>query len=150
MYIYHYNRVSVLAGPMPPEAREATAPEIADYLALRGTPEAREALLKELRARIDAVTDETILTGFEHDGKKFYLSLENQMNYKAECDLRHTLIYPVTIKTQDGYCTIASPAEYFNFFQAAYAYIRTVLADGWRRKDALAQLTDDELKELAQ
>jgi hypothetical protein len=106
----------------------------------------RAALLEIARAKIDSQTDERILNGFEHAGHRFYLSLENQMNYKAECDLRHSLTYPVIIKTASGYAPISSPAEYLEFYTAAYRFIRETVGAGWIKKDTLQTMSIDELQ----
>lgn len=105
----------------------------------------RETLLDALRKRIDDATDRAILTGFRYQGIGFKLSLENQMNYKAEVELRDSLTYPHRIKTIDGYYDIESAEEYRLFYLAGVAFIRSTIEAGWAQKDALEQLADAEL-----
>jgi len=106
---------------------------------------ARDTLLDTLRQRIDAATDQAILTGFEYQGTGFKLSLENQMNFKTECELRDSLTYPHRIKAIGGYYDLATAEEYRLFYLAGIAFIRTKIEAGWTRKDALDSLTDAEL-----
>lgn len=108
----------------------------------------RELMLERLKSRIDADTDETILTGFRFNGNSFKLSLENQMNFKTECELRDMLAYPHRIKTIDGYYELQNAEEYRLLYLAAVAFIRGTIEEGWAQKDALDGMTDDELKIL--
>lgn len=83
---------------------------------------------------INAETDRKILTGFWHNGINFYLSMENQFNFKNEYDLRDTLEYPVTVKTMDDFYQIKSAKEYEEFYLAAVKFIRDCIEEGWRKK----------------
>jgi len=95
--------------------------------------------------KIDADTDAAILTGFECQGMKFKLSLENQVNYKTECELRDNLTYPHRVKSLTGYYDIASAADYLAFYLAGVQYIRSCIEAGWAKKDQVAAMTNDEL-----
>ena len=106
IFYYDTKRNTLYSGDMQPGDRKATDEEIAMYQAdawnyythengVHAPDESRRAELLAMRKnQIDAETDAVILTGFEYAGNKFKLSLENQINYKAECDLRETLTYP--------------------------------------------------------
>ena len=107
-----------------------------------------DALRQRAGAKIDAETDAKILTGFVFRGHRFWLTLENQHNLKSECDLRHTLLYPLKIKTQDGYLTIDCPADYLALYAAAVKFIRGVIEDGWARKDSLAGIKKITLEKI--
>jgi len=91
--------------------------------------------------KVDAV----ILTGFEYAGNKFKLSLENQINYKAECELRETLTYPHRVKTLDGYYDFQNAADYYAFYLAGIQFIRQTIEQGWTQKDALDLHSTEEL-----
>ncbi|MDD5697668.1 MAG: hypothetical protein PHH77_03540 [Victivallaceae bacterium] len=108
----------------------------------------KQELIAELEVRTNADTDQKILTGFSWNGNSFYLSLENQMNFKALNDIRDTLTYPVKVKHQAGYTEIASAEDYHSFYLAGMAFIQLKITDGWAAKDALQEKTAGELIEL--
>lgn len=108
----------------------------------------RNELITAIRANIDADTDAKILNDFKIEGKGFKLSLENQMNYKAEHELRDALTYPHKVKSIDGYHQFQDAAEYHLFYLSAVAFIRTTIEAGWDAKDALEGLTTEELIDL--
>ncbi len=118
-----------------PTLIEPAAPERAD-------------LIEEAKRRIDARTDAKILTGFEYQGLFFKLSLENQLNFKTECELRESLKYPHRIKALEGYYEVQSADDYQAFYLAGVAHIRECVEAGWCSKDALELLTDEEITEL--
>ncbi|WP_176013043.1 hypothetical protein [Victivallis sp. Marseille-Q1083] len=125
-------------GPLPADCSAEPPPSDCHRLTNGRWTSDRAELLRRASGRIDAETDAKILSGFVYRDHRFWLSLENQCNLKAECDLRHALIYPVKIKTQDGYLTIDCPADYLALYAAAVKFIRGVIEDGWARKDSLA------------
>ena len=88
--------------------------------------------------------DSAILSGFEWDGMKVWLSSENQFNYKAAYDLAVQTSgssLPVTFK----FGTTENPIYYqfdtldklSNFYSSAISYINNILAEGWKKKDAI-------------
>ncbi len=88
--------------------------------------------------------DTAILSGFNYENAPVWLSQENQYNYKAAYDLAvqtdgKTL--PVTFKfgTDDEpvYRTFETLEEIADFYTKTVAYIQGVLADGWKKKDAI-------------
>lgn len=108
-------------------------------------PPARAELLRRAIAKANAETDEKIISGFEYKGVKFWLSLENQMNFKAECDIRSQLAYPVKVKTADGFMEIRCPSEYLALYSAAAQYIRGAIEDGWTLKEKFKTMSDAQL-----
>lgn len=106
---------------------------------------ARAELLAAARDAVDAATDARILAGFEFNNSRFKLSLENQFNYKTECEMAEALSYPHRIKSIDGYYELADADEYRQLYLAAMAWIRAQLEAGWAAKDGLELLTDEEL-----
>lgn len=91
-------------------------------------------MIQDSIKNINAETDQKILTGFWHNGINFYLSMENQFNFKNEYDLRDTLEYPVTVKTMDDFYQIKSAEEYEEFYLAAVKFIRNCIEEGWQKK----------------
>ena len=83
---------------------------------------------------INEETDERILNDFVWNGNEFYLSLENQFNFKNLYDLREMKEYPITIKTKTGFTTLNDVQEVEEFYLAGVEFIENCLKDGWRRK----------------
>lgn len=88
--------------------------------------------------------DERIISGFEWNGMKVWLSSENQFNYKAAYDLAiQTNGYnlPITFKfgttEEPVYHTFTSVEELSGFYLQAMAYINNTLAEGWKEKDSI-------------
>lgn len=87
--------------------------------------------------------DERILGGFIWKDMPVWLSSENQFNYKAAYDLAvqtNGASLPVTFKFGDAtpaYHTFETLEELSDFYTSAIAYVNSVLADGWAKKDAL-------------
>ena len=83
---------------------------------------------------INRETDEKILNDFVWKDNEFYLSLENQFNFKNLYDLRDIKEYPITIKTKTGFTTLNDVQEVEEFYLAGVEFIENCLKDGWRRK----------------
>lgn len=87
--------------------------------------------------------DLAILSGFEWNGMKVWLSMENQFNYKAAYDLAVQTggaSLPVAFKFGDStpvYHTFNTLEEISDFYTSAMNYVNKTLADGWSRKDSL-------------
>lgn len=101
--------------------------------------EVRSVVITWYNGRIDS----EILSGFCYNGVQVWLSSENQFNYKSAYDLAiqtggDTL--PVTFKfgtdTDPHYHTFETLNELTDFYIKAMKHIQTVLADGWKKKDA--------------
>lgn len=89
-------------------------------------------------------TDEAILSGFEYEGSMVWLSSENQFNYKASHDLAVQTggaTLPVTFKlgTDENpvYKVFDNLGQLTGFYRQVVLYIQGVLAEGWKKKDAL-------------
>ena len=83
---------------------------------------------------INRETDERILNDFVWRNNEFYLSLENQFNFKNLYDLREMKEYPITIKTKTGFTTLNDVHDVEEFYLAGVEFIENCLKDGWRRK----------------
>ena len=83
---------------------------------------------------INEETDKKILNNFVWNGNEFYLSLENQFNFKNLYDLREIKEYPITIKTKRGFTTLEDEYELSSFYLAGVEFIENCLKEGWRRK----------------
>lgn len=97
-------------------------------------------------AQINANTDAKILTGFVWQGKKVWLSTENEFNFKAAYDLAVQTggaTLPVKFKLgEDGngnpvYHTFTELSEFTDFYTKAIAFVNTTLNEGWAEKDSI-------------
>lgn len=117
----------------------------ADYMEAELTHKPTNEEIKDLvRTWYNEQTDAAILSGFNYDNAKVWLSQENQYNYKAAYDLAvqtNGKTLPVTFKfgTDETpvYRTFDTLDELADFYTKMVAYIQTTLADGWKKKDAL-------------
>lgn len=108
----------------------------------------KTALIEQLSTKINAETDQKILSGFIYQGKEFYLSLENQFNYKSAYDARALLSYPFTVKGKDEFISFANAAEFEAFYLAGFAYVQQCIGEGWAKKEALKTKSMTELLAL--
>lgn len=88
--------------------------------------------------------DNLILSNFEWNGMKVWLSSENQFNYKAAYDLAiqtDGASLPVKFKfgTSDNpvYYTFTTKEEISDFYSSAITFINKTLEEGWKKKDSL-------------
>ena len=88
--------------------------------------------------------DNLILSGFEWNSMKVWLSSENQFNYKAAYDLAvqtNGVSLPVTFKFGDNdnpvYHKFTTLEELTDFYTKALQYINTTLKEGWDKKDSI-------------
>lgn len=88
--------------------------------------------------------DERILTGYEWNGKRVYLSSENQFNYKAAYDLAVQTgggNLPIRFKfgsdEEPTYHDFTSVDELTGFYMGAIRHIQQCLNEGWAEKDAV-------------
>lgn len=89
----------------------------------------------------NSIVDQEILTGYTWQGIPVWLSLENQVNYKAIYDLslqNNDELLPVTIKlgTTDNtiYYTFDDIDTLKEFYIGAVKHIQSALAKGWEVK----------------
>lgn len=87
--------------------------------------------------------NKTILSGFVYKDMPVWLSTENQFNYKAAYDLAvqsNGATLPVTFKfgtdEQPQYQEFTTLEELTDFYTKAMLYVQSILADGWKKKDA--------------
>ena len=93
-----------------------------------------ETLVMRSNNTINKQTDNKILNDFVWNGNGFYLSMENQFNFKNLYDLRDIREYPITIKTKDGFTTLKSIKEVEDFYLSGVMFIEECLQDGWKQK----------------
>lgn len=104
-------------------------------------PEVDE-LKDEIFELVNEEVDKTILSGYEYDGKRVWLSTENQFNYKAAYDLAVQTggaSLPVTLKLgtleEPEYVTFEDVETFSAFYIGAIKFIQKVLEEGWNEKD---------------
>lgn len=95
---------------------------------------------------INKETDERILNDFRWKGNEFYLSLENQFNFKNLYDLRERKEYPITIKTKTGFTTLNDVQDVEEFYLAGFKFIEECLKEGWEKKAASEEKIRSEYK----
>ena len=83
---------------------------------------------------INEETDERILNDFVWNGNEFYLSLENQFNFKNLYDLRERKEYPITIKTKTGFTTLNDVQDVEEFYLSGVKFVEECLKECWERK----------------
>lgn len=93
-----------------------------------------EALIEASNQAINEETDKKILNDFVWDGNEFYLTIENQFNFKNIYDLRDIQEYPITVKTKKGFANIDSPSELSGFYFAGVKFITECVTEGWQKK----------------
>ncbi|QSH40923.1 hypothetical protein P0136_10700 [Lentisphaerota bacterium ZTH] len=94
-------------------------------------------LCRRLKNEADIKTKQQIIYGFSFKEQKVLLSLERQLNFKVDYDLREKLSYPVKISTKTGYLSFESKEEYAKFYEAVAQHVRTCIETGHKEKDAL-------------
>lgn len=95
--------------------------------------------IKDAERKLNRICDRKILNDFVWNGNEFYLSLENQFNFKNLYDLRDIKEYPVTIKTKTGFTTLNSSEEVTDFYLAGVTFIETCLHECWTAKTQAAE-----------
>ena len=104
-----------------------------EYVPTPYKPTVEEELEKSVET-INRETDEKILNDFVWKDNEFYLSLENQFNFKNLYDLRDIKEYPITIKTKTGFTTLNDVQEVEEFYLAGVEFIENCLKECWERK----------------
>lgn len=110
----------------------------------------KEEVLAVIVSHVNEQTDLKILTGYEWNGKKVWLSSENQFNFKAEYDLaiqKQGATLPVKFKLGENegkpvYHTFEDMDEFSDFYTKAIAYVKQTLKEGWAEKDAASAWLD--------
>ena len=105
-----------------------------------------EQIKAEVIAGVNDLTEQKILTGFVWEGKKVWLSKENQFNFKAAYDIAvqtNGMSLPVKFKLGEQedctpvYHNFDTLAELQDFYTKAIAYINDCLNNGWQLKDSI-------------
>lgn len=93
-----------------------------------------ESLIEASNMRINQETDRKILNDFVWNGKEFYLTMENQFNFKNLYDLRDYKEFPITIKTKSGFTQLEDVAALSGFYFAGVEFVENCLKEGWTKK----------------
>lgn len=100
----------------------------------------KDFILLEINKRTDA----NILSGFEWNGMRVWLSSENQFNYKAAYDLavqsngaNLPTVFKFGSNEEPKYHKFDTVEELSDFYVKAMTYINEQLAIGWVKKDSI-------------
>lgn len=111
----------------------------------------KEDVLAVIVSHVNEQTDMKILTGYEWNGKKVWLSSENQFNFKAAYDVAvqtEGATLPIKFKLGEDenglpvYHTFKSMNAFSDFYTNALAFIIGALNEGWAEKDAASAWLD--------
>lgn len=103
-----------------------------------------ETLIEDSNMRINQETDRKILNDFTWNGEEFYLTMENQFNFKNLYDLRDFKEFPITIKTKSGFTMLENIGELSGFYFAGVQFVEDCLKEGWQKKlDAEAKIRSE-------
>lgn len=83
---------------------------------------------------INEETDKKILNDFVWNDNEFYLSMENQFNFKNLYDLRDLKEYPITIKTKTGFAFLENVYQLSAFYLSGVQFVENCLKEGWQKK----------------
>lgn len=83
---------------------------------------------------INEETDKKILNDFVWNGNEFYLTMENQFNFKNLYDLRDLKEYPITIKTKTGFDFLENKDQLSAFYISGVQFVENCLKEGWQKK----------------
>jgi hypothetical protein len=103
-----------------------------------------EQRVEESDRKINRETDRKILNEFTWNGEQFYLTMENQFNFKNLYDLRDMREYPVLIKTKNGFMQLDNAAEVAEFYLAGVNFVDQCLKEGWVKKAEAADKIEKE------
>lgn len=105
-----------------------------------------EELKEDIHSLLNQEVDNAILSKFVWNGKKVWLSSENQMNFKAAYDLAFQTLgktLPVKFKLGEDsggnpvYYTFERLDEFSDFYTTVVEYINATLNEGWKEKDGI-------------
>ena len=116
-----------------------------EYIQKHYKPTMEEEIEQSIET-INKETDERILNDFVWRDNEFYLSLENQFNFKNLYDLRERKEYPITIKTKTGFTTLNDVQDVEEFYLAGFKFIEECLKEGWEKKAASEEKIRSEYK----
>ena len=116
-----------------------------EYIQKHYKPTMEEEIEQSIET-INKETDERILNDFVWRDNEFYLSLENQFNFKNLYDLRERKEYPITIKTKTSFTTLNDVQDVEEFYLAGFKFIEECLKEGWEKKAASEEKIRSEYK----
>ena len=116
-----------------------------EYIQKHYKPTMEEEIEQSIET-INKETDERILNDCVWRDNEFYLSLENQFNFKNLFDLREIKEYPITIKTKTGFTTLNDVHDVEEFYLAGFKFIEECLKEGWEKKAASEEKIRSEYK----
>lgn len=93
-----------------------------------------EEMIENSNNSINKETDEKILNDFVWNDNEFYLTIENQFNFKNLFDLRDLKEYPITIKTKTGYALLNDAYDLSGFYLSGVQFVENCLKEGWQKK----------------
>jgi hypothetical protein len=93
-----------------------------------------DILVMRSNDKINKQTDNKILNDFTWNDNEFYLSMENQFNFKTLYDLRDEKEYPITIKTKTGFALLEDKFELSEFYLSGVQFVENCLKEGWQKK----------------
>ena len=102
--------------------------------------EIRDLIFKSINDEVD----KAILQGFQWEGEMVWLSVENQLNYKAAYDLAiqtEGASLPITLKfgtdVAPVFRTFATVHDLSEFYLASVRYVQQQVSLGWERKSLI-------------
>lgn len=104
-----------------------------EYIPTPYKPTIEEEIERSIQL-INKMTDEKILNDFVWNDNEFYLTMENQFNFKNLYDLREMKEYPVTIKTKTGFTILDDVASVSSFYLSGVSFVENCLKEGWQKK----------------
>lgn len=93
-----------------------------------------EVLIERSNIRINKETDRKILNDFVWNDNEFYLTMENQFNFKTMYDMRDYKEFPITIKTKTGFTQLEDMSALSRFYFAGVEFVENCLKEGWQKK----------------
>ena len=104
-----------------------------EYIATPYIPTLEEEIERSIQS-INKETDEKILNDFVWNDNEFYLTMENQFNFKNLYDLKDLKEYPIIIKTKTGFTSLENKFEVTEFYLSGVQFIENCLKEGWQKK----------------
>lgn len=98
-----------------------------------------EKLIENSNEYYNKICDEKILNDFVWKDNEFYLSLENQFNFKNLYDLRKLKEYPITIKSKKGFVLLENQQQLQDFYLSGVKFIEDCLMKCWENKKLAEQ-----------
>ena len=94
----------------------------------------KQYFVKQSNEKLNKICDEKILNNFVWNNEQFYMTVQNQINFTNMYLSREFLTYPQTIKTKNGYTSIANAEEVESFYLAGVSFVKQCLEECWKAK----------------